>query len=259
MANEAGKDGICGLCLKRRELQASHIVPSFAGRYLKETSPTGFLRDAENPNIRRQDLVKEPLLCGSCEQVLCDYEREFSTNAFRAIQGDDFRGFEYGADLLKFAVSLSWRVLVTNRSAVLEDFPQFRKQVNRSLEDWRSFLLGERKRVSGEHHLFVISGIPRTVPSDAHPKLLHYLLRSIDATPVVGKRTMAVYVKLVRAMFYSPLVPASLKGWKNTRIHSGSARLIGPQTISMPGYWDFLNSRVQEALRNRYRRNKRKG
>lgn len=238
----------CALCLEERPVCISHIVPAFVGRYLKVTSATGFLRGAVNPNVRQQDVTKEPLLCGECEQRFGVCEREFSLNAFPKIRDDNFTDLPYGPALLKFAVSLSWRVLVSECSNVLSEVPQFTNQVNKTLEDWRVFLLGRKNRVDSEHHLFVFAGIPESVPPGMHPKILHYLLRCIDATPVVGKRTMAVYVKLMRAMFYSPIAPASPRGWMNTRIHNGHARLTAPQRIDMPGFGDFLNSRVQEAF-----------
>ena len=45
--------GQCKLCLEN-----SHIIPSFAGNYLKATSATGYLRDAVKPNVRRQICIQ---------------------------------------------------------------------------------------------------------------------------------------------------------------------------------------------------------
>jgi hypothetical protein len=241
----------CPLCLLEKELCVSHIIPAFAGRYLKETSATGYLRDGKSPNIRRQDTAKQPLLCNDCEQIFSSSEREFSLKAFPIIQRDDYREFEYGPWLLKFAVSLSWRILVINQEEVGKDFPQFRRQIAEALENWRLFLLGERKQPGGEHHLFVMAGIPESMPKDVHRQTLNYLLRGIDATEFVTGRSIGIYAKVLRSMFYSPIVPASPTGWKNTRIHSGLGRLTSPQVLAMPGFMEFVEARLDEVHSNK--------
>jgi hypothetical protein len=241
----AAEAKICALCLEQKALRESHIIPAFAGRYLKETSATGYLRDGINPNIRRQDIAKRPLLCADCEQRIGIFEKEFSEKAFPVVQKDDFRELEYDKWLLKFAVSLSWRILVINHEEVENDLPQFKEQITHSLESWRQFLLDKRKHPDGEHHLF-IAGIPESMPKGLHKKTIHYLVRGIDATEIVSERSIAVYAKVVRSIFYSPIVPASPSGWKNTRIHSGPGRLRSPQVISMAGFGDFIQARLEE-------------
>lgn len=62
------------------------------------------------------------------------------------------------------------------------------------------------------HHLFVILGILTRVPTNAHPKSLDYFLRAFDATELIDPRTLAVYVKLPRALFYAPIIPAPQAG-----------------------------------------------
>ena len=43
-------EGKCKLCEQETSLQESHIIPKFIYSYLKDTSPTGKLREAENIN-----------------------------------------------------------------------------------------------------------------------------------------------------------------------------------------------------------------
>ena len=212
----------CALCLQPKRLMKSHIVPSFVGKYLKDTSATGYLRGAIERNLRRQDLMTEPLFCQQCEQVIGRVENKFRQLAFDVVQDDDFRELRYGPWLLSFAVSLSFRVLVCMRDDWERDFPQCKDKVDRIIEDWRLFLLGERKKPGGEHHLFICAGFPRSLPKDSHPKTLYYLFRSIDCTPVVNStRLVGVYCKLLRSFFFSPFYPSDARGWKNTRIHAG--------------------------------------
>jgi hypothetical protein len=237
----------CALCLHDRELRQSHIIPAFAVRHLKETSATGYVRGAGTPNLRQQDLETVALLCAGCEQVFSSWEREFSQSAFPKVQSDNFREVQYDDWLLKFAVSLNWRVLVCDKEDLLQEYPQFARHVEKTLEQWRRFLLGSAKQPGTEHHLFVF-GVPTKVPDDAHKKLVHYMLRAIDASVMVSNKHIGVYAKLLRSFFYSPVVPVSASGWKNTRIHAGIGRLVSPQKIAMPGFGEFLNSRVAEAF-----------
>jgi hypothetical protein len=224
------------------------IVPSFFGAYLKETSATGYLRGALMPNLRRQDLLKEELLCDSCEVRFAVWEKAYSEWAFRTVQDDDFRQLEYGAWLLPFLVSISWRVLATQHEDVAEKYPQFSSIVERTLESWRLFLLGARRQPGSEHHLFIFAGTPENMPADSHEKTLHYLLRSVDATTAGNGRTFFVYTKALRSLIFSPVVPASPTGWTNTRVHCGLGKLISPQRVAMKGFGEFLTSRVEDCF-----------
>lgn len=235
----------CALCLSERPLQQSHVIPAFVVRHLKTTSATGYIR-TPGTEQRVQDLPKKPLLCSDCEQRFSRWERTFSLEAFPKIQGDNFDFFEYDHQLLKLAVSLSWRVLVTDRLDLSESRPEWRTEIDLTLENWRRYLLELQKNPGGVHHLFVVPGIPLEVPPDAHPKTLHYLLRAVDGTALGGSRNLAVYVKLLRSIFFAPIVPANPRGWRGTRIHGGPGRLVSAhQRLSMKGFGAFLQSRVE--------------
>lgn len=214
-------------------------------RHLKSTSATGFLRMPGRED-RVQDLPRKPLLCRDCEQRFSDWEREFSIHAFPLIQGGDFESFKYGDWLLRFAVSLSWRVLVSDKEGILNVHPEWTKHIEDILERWCCYLLGLTNQPGSKHHLFVIPGVPSSVPRNAHPKTLHYLLRAIDATEMIGHGFLGVYVKLIRSIFFSPILPIRPSGWKATQIYAGGGRVISSkQALSMDGFGDFIQSRVQ--------------
>lgn len=238
-------DSQCALCHQVAELRNSHLVPAFVGRYLKDTSATGYLRSGEKPNVRQQGTNKASLLCEKCEGIFSVFENEFSRKAFPTIQGDNFNELDYDLWLLKFLVSINWRLLVTKHQEVSDDAPAFKDIIEGTLENWRLFLLGQRNRAGGVHHMFVISGVPVKITGDVHQKTLHYLLRGIDGSVIVFARSIGVYTKLLRTMFYSPLVPESPSGWKNTRIHAGPGRIVSPQSVAMPGLWDYIQARIE--------------
>lgn len=238
--------GTCALCKSQSQLRRSHIVPSFFGAYLKETSATGYLRSGDTPNLRLQDLPTQTLLCDRCEGRVAVWEKDFKENVLPLVQSEGFKALRYGPSLLPFLVSLSWRVLVCQRELLDKTHPHVSEAASRTLENWRLFLLGKRKRPGSEHHLFVIAGIPLKVPASSHQKMLHYLLRGIDAGTAGDSRTLFVYTKALRSLVFSPVTPASPKGWIGTRVRSGTGRLGPRQRIEMAGFFDFLNSRVTE-------------
>jgi hypothetical protein len=173
---------------------------------------------------------------------------EFCSEYLSDSSNDNFKEIHYDESLLKFAVSLSWRELVTQEAALKIDLPQFSNKIGKTLENWRKYLLGMTSQPYGVHHLFIFAGTPKSLPQDIHRKFLYYALRGVDSTEAVSQRCVAVYVKLLRSIFNSPVVPSDPVGWKNTRIHAGLGKLISPQIISMPGFADLLNSRVEEGF-----------
>jgi hypothetical protein len=201
------------------------------------------------PNKRMQDLPTRRLLCAECEQRFSALERAFSNKYFSHLQSDRFRELEYDGDLYRFAISLSWRCIVSDRDLLAKDAPQHLKQVNQILEQWRLYLLGIHRRIPTEAHLFVFAGIPLSSPKDSHPKSLHYLLRAVDMTPMFSQRSLASYVKLIRSLFFTPIIPNKAHGWKNTRIHQEGGKLINPQIVTNARFGSFLTSRVEGAFK----------
>src|ERR1700733_10651325 len=105
-------EGICRLCHIRAELQGSHIIPAFVFRWRKDTAPTPYMRASDNPNRRVQDGPTEFWMCSNCEQKLGDWERKFSCTVFRSLTENGTCRVQYGDWLLKFCVSISWRILL---------------------------------------------------------------------------------------------------------------------------------------------------
>lgn len=93
--------------------------------------------------------------------------------------------------------------------------------------------------------MFVIDN-PTKMSRHFHEKFLHYLLRGIDAGTGGSGRSLFVYAKPLRSLIFSPVIPASAKGWINTRVRPGAGNLVSPQKIEMAGFLEFLNSRAAE-------------
>lgn len=102
--------GTCRLCQQTEELQESHIIPAFAFRWLRGHHE-GYLRHTQEPNKRVQDGLKLPFLCKQCEGHLNQFETDFANELFYPLNSDEVERVRFGAWLLKFCVSISWRVL----------------------------------------------------------------------------------------------------------------------------------------------------
>jgi hypothetical protein len=245
----------CRLCRREAELRNSHIVPAFVFRWLKDTSATGYLRGAVNPNRRIQDGPKEPMLCADCEQKFSTYEKQFAENIFTKYVREDLdeRGvasgrvqMPYGPWLLSFVLSVQWRIVDSNVTDKAFRSLMTAKQADsfeRICETWRQFLL-EKRRDSGpsDHHLIFLqsmSSAKGTIPSYIDDRIDLYLLRAADGTVVVGPSHTAVYAKLGPIAFYSSLVPQRLEKLRNTRVHMKGA-LTSVQHMLNPTVTGFL-------------------
>jgi hypothetical protein len=131
---------LCGLTYEPKE--KSHIVSAFAYRWLKETSVTGFMRHGPRMNRRQQDGVKDYFLCEVCEDRFSRFEGAFANTVFYPLVADSSLHIEYGEDILKFAVSASWRVLAySNEKRRLQHFRgRHEGAISKTLAVWRRYL-----------------------------------------------------------------------------------------------------------------------
>jgi hypothetical protein len=227
------KMGTCALCGNEDVLEDSHIIPSFVFKWIKSTSGSGFLRKGINPNKPVQDGPKEKLLCGKCEDLLSKLETKFSKEIFHpyvtkeldsngTAQGK-IKSFQYADWLLRFILSVHWRVLVAETYFQNTAFnSELENQILTVKTYWQEFLLGKR-RDSGanETHLIFLQSLESVVgkiPESINDSINYYLLRSVDATPVIGKNTLAMYTKIGPMAFFTTINPQSLKNAGDSKI-----------------------------------------
>ncbi|ANU21417.1 hypothetical protein BBI15_15135 [Planococcus plakortidis] len=225
----------CKLCNKESELQLSHIVPKFIGKWLKQTSAAGYMRNIVNPNIRIQDLPKEYLLCKSCELKFSVWEKRFVEEIFHPYQNDVKRKFEYKSWLKKFVVSLNWRIGISrfnrNFDANHDKYPI----LDNTLEEWRKFLNEETKEPGhAEHHILFIGmtnldDFGKVATNGFNHFINMRILRSVDlATYIDSKNRLFIYTCIAGIAFVSQISPYRFEGWTNqTRIKKiGSTQTI---------------------------------
>lgn len=229
---------ICTLCQKETKLELSHIIPKFVGKWLKDTSVTGYLRRSISPNQRTQDLIKIKLLCRECEKLFSKWETDFANNIFYpyvfseldewGIAQGQLGSIRYKEWLLKFAVSLQWRNLmiadpITEFAGLCDQSKNhYSELLIKIAEKWRLYLLGE-KNTSGEerHYLILLQNLMAGkgwLPPNLSPQVNTYLLRSADSTLAISEKSIFIYTKLGPMVLITGIKPSSFKGMNDALI-----------------------------------------
>jgi len=246
----------CRLCLNEKELRKSHIIPAFVIRWLKDTSATGFLRSVTSPDVRLQDGLTSKLLCAECELLFSQWEKPFSEKLFTpyvtkeldidGIAQGIHTSFEYSAWLLKFIISVQWRLLIYQTEATTLDInPKLKTIAFDHIDLWRKFLLSEKSSTGrNETHLVFLQSFVSgngTLPKELNHNINFYLLRSIDGTMVYSEKNLGVYSKFGPVVAFTMLEPSSIptSRMKNTKIHmKGTVSSI--QEIADPFITEFM-------------------
>ena len=243
---QESNEGTCALCNTYTTLLKSHIIPKFTAEWLKNTSGTGYLRMATQPNVRMQDFPKRRLLCESCEGLFSRWEKQFAETIFIPYMDHRQQSFCYQDWLLRFAISLAWRTCIITANGIHEENSVLALDVDVALTYWRDFLLGESEDPGPyAHHMFFLDYIKPSstmrVPAFTH----WYMLRGIDATIASSSKEVAAYTKLPGIIFWSGIYPDRPKGWQNTQIRRSGVMDTSTHRIEANGFGEFLMSRVE--------------
>lgn len=233
---------LCSLCGLSSDLQASHIIPKFVGKWIKDTSATGFLARV-NDAKRVQDLYTQHMLCSTCEQRFSKYEKLFADKIFHPFHKNDASYLEYNNWLELFAVSLSWRVLKVGYEEFKSEHPTFDSKIKLAEAIWREFLLGDRHTAYPyESHLFFLGNM-KTAPNIPE-NFNMYSRRATDHTIAASNSRVFTYAKLADMVFVTSIHPKVLRGWKGTRINEEGI-ITNQHIIDDYIFWEFLLDRVE--------------
>lgn len=235
----------CRLCEQHGALRASHVIPAFVARWIKDTSATGFLRGYHVPDRRAQDLPTVPLLCAACEERFSVAERQFAQSIFIPFLENHRSRFAYDEWLRYFAVSLAWRCVVTSNGDGLRDHPQHAEAIDKARNIWREYLLGSAD-IPGPYR-FNLFFTPLGGRSDSRVPdgLSWYFLRGADMTTVYSKVMAATYTKIPGMLFWTSVVPPDPGGWRGTRIAAHGTIRQSNQHLGEGAAGEFLMDRVR--------------
>lgn len=236
---------ICPLCGNERDLQQSHIIPRFVIKWLKQSGATPFLRSAEDPDTRIQD-KKEKLLCSECEQRLGDWEQRFASHIFYPVIRQQKTEFEYDTWLQQFAMSLSWRVLVSSFSEFDAWSPEEQAALEAAEQDWRVILNGDQPLSSDtrSHHV-ILMGETESVQGDVPEGWEFYAERGMDATVLTVDDGIHIYTKFPQMYFLSCVNPPTVDGLDRTETNQ-SGTIQTPQMVHSP--WSNIPFRRAEVI-----------
>lgn len=188
----------CALCGDAAPLHRSHVLPAFVFRWLRESSATGYIRFAESPDKRVQDGIKLPLLCTKCEGRLGRFETAFATNLFHPYNSESGKHIRYGDWLLKFCVSISWRVLTYAADQTgLEHLAPEQKEIAKIASDlWSKLILvNESHPGQFEQHLLPLDPIDSHSLEDLPNNINRYFLRAVEMDLPAGEKSAYTYAK----------------------------------------------------------------
>ena len=238
----------CPLCGQSSDLQSSHIIPHFVFQWLRDSSATGHIRFSEAPNVRVQDGLKPRMLCGDCEQKFATWEKNFAEKCFVPILNGTADRIRYRSWMLKFATSVSWRVLqVFNATGRLADFPPHLVSfANAALHEWGEFLL-DRRPHPGRHeqHLLLVDAIESTTVADTPANINRYLLRAIDMDVACTSSSVITYAKMGRFVLFGFIEMPHPRRWKGTKLNANEG-VFGVMNIELPDdVGTFIMGRAQ--------------
>lgn len=249
---------VCTLCERYECKEDSHIIPAFVIRWLKQTSPTGYLRWTGNPNLRKQDGPKPRFLCPNCEDMFSVWEDRFAKEIFYPIHKDGIIdiAFDYDDWLPKFCVSLSWRALKhgSDTHPGLE-FPHGHSPlIEPTLDVWREYLLGRRSEIGCHRHHLVILGHDLSLPGFIDPaELLSYIDRGIDYNTMHSATDAYVITKICRVLIAGTIFTKTPSDWQRTQVHVGGGR-YEPGDFQIAGcVFTFFQTAIQETAQSRTR------
>lgn len=231
---------ICALCQKEKTIENSHVIPKFFFDWLKTTSVTGKLRNSVTPQKREQDGPKVPLLCKKCETIFSIWENSFSKNIFKPyveeildtsgnIQSN--KNFLYNEHLLKFVISVQFRVLLTYDKEELSGKQQ--KTITKTIKQWRNYLLSNSNSTGNNrsYMFFLTSVFALSTEEEYDPSRINWFIhRTFFKDIIYNQSRLGILTKLGPIILYTSLIPDKIKG-------------MGSQMIHKKGSIDISNSR----------------
>lgn len=231
----------CAFCGLYAPLRESHVLPAFVYRWLKGGSGTGHIRNTDNPNRRVQDGLKLPWLCSACERQFSKYETAFATKVFH-VWGEGREQIRYSEWLLKFCVSVSWRVLRFARGKNPDHRYTTEQEglMDQAEKRWRAFLNDEAPHPGAfEQHLLPLGIIESTTVSNLPNNFNRFLARAVTLDIIGSNRSLMTFAKLGPFTIFG-LVQGNRREWSGSKVHVRDGSL-GPSKYTIPaGVLDLL-------------------
>ena len=158
--------------------------------------------------------------------------------------------------MLKFATSVSWRVLrVFAATGGLSGFPDhILTKVDNALQEWARFLLGHQPDPGPhEQHMFLADVVAGSSIANVPPNISRYLARTIEVYVAHTQDSAISYAKMGKFVLFGFVAMKYPLHWKGTRLNVQQGR-FGQNDVEFPSevrdfVFDALDWRQRNILR----------
>jgi hypothetical protein len=150
-------EGKCHLCGANSGLVQSHVLPKFSyKKFVSDQSTGGSFIDVQRGQIHNRQFTT-PLLCQRCDNELVAGLESYASRFCERILHGPQEPHAYDETLLRFAASISWRVV---RCCVpASQTKAARDLLKKPSRRWKEYLLEQRPDVRPfSQHIFVLVG-----------------------------------------------------------------------------------------------------
>jgi hypothetical protein len=193
------------------------------------------MRFSENPGKRVQDGLKKRWLCGECEATLAKDERDFANKLFFPWVRDKTYRIPYDAWLLRFCVSISWRVLrdALDRGPIGHFSAGQRAHAEHAADVWREFLLGLRPHPGRfEQHIVPFDAIDEADAAGLPKNFNRFMMRAIMMDVIGSESTAMTFAKLGRFCIFG-LIDKGGYPWIGSKVHVNHG-VLSPTKYVLP-------------------------
>ena len=236
---------LCKLCEDNEDLKVSHVLPRFVGKYLKDTSATGFLTavNEDGQPRRSQDLYKRKLLCIRCESVLNEAENFFANAVFYPFKKGKLETIPIDDRLGRFAVSVSLRALWIMQLIEHPLTEKCKEKLGELETEWTNYLLRTPNLIMGKHshHILLCNeGLLAAGLKDS-PNLILHVLRSSAYYMFEKFKKAYVFANLAGVHIISMISPPELPVSRGTQVYPiQTFGVVKPPGIGWGGYFQNL-------------------
>ena len=206
----------CKLCNDKTLLQESHVIPKFVYKWMKKTG-TGRFRQLKIIDKPLQDGIKDYLLCNTCEKEFGKREKWFKERVFDKYLKDSNLKFECTEELIYFAISVLWRVLIYFKND--GNKYRFKNELDLAESEWRDYLYNGNSLKDFKCINLVF--IPENLNiNNGGENLYSYFHRAVDIEIAESDEKSFVYVKFSRFIILGLIKGISDNDFSGTNIFS---------------------------------------
>lgn len=235
----------CKICKNDLDLKESHIIPSFIGKWLKETSGTGFLTvlGVDKEAQRSQDLTKLPLFCGKCEGAFSAYETYVANNLFHPFNAKKLKTISMDDRIAKFVISVSLRVAIFLNEIKDEKALRWQNTLIPLIDEWKAYLFSNKQPAVIDNSHYLLFGIDRLLSPGllaGHDDIILNITRSCAFYIYEFNNSAYLFVNMAGFQIISMLTPKVMPVEKGCKVYP--TQTLGNSKLSGVGWGGYFQN-----------------